>query len=181
MPWKQIILIAILLILAAGGAAGMFFMNSGGGGSAGNMDDPQTSGNNTALENTATGDQASTETGEWELILSENNTFVDGESGHGSDTLTINADGLQRLNIKMHIISELCVACGGNGWGEVTLVIQTPGGDVVHRDVYTASSDLNLLWSAPEQGEWEITIDGVAVGDAYRVGYSAQVLGIAGA
>ena len=176
MSGKQVAIIVIILLLIAGGTAGAILISSGSSGSTDDTEDLQTRGNNTGSQNSAIGADGETGNSEWELILSENNTFVDGDTGHGSDTLTFSVDNVQRLNIKMHIVSELCVACGGQGKGEVTLVILTPTGNVVHREVYTASSDLNLIWSVPEKGQWEITIDGVAVGDAYRVGYSAQVM-----
>jgi hypothetical protein len=176
MSGKHIAIISIIIILAAGGTAGAILIGSSGNGSTINEEELQTRNNNTASQNSATGADGNEANTDWELILSENNTFVDGDTGHGSDTLTFNIDSAQRLNIKMHIVSELCVACGGNGKGEVTLLIQSPTGDAVHRDVYTASSDLNLIWDLPQKGEWQISIDGVAVGDAYRIGYSAQVL-----
>ena len=112
---------------------------------------------------------------DWENILSENETFADGESGFGTAHLKFSINDIYRLTIKMKIISEMCAACGGMGKGEVSVRIQMPSGEVSYQYVYTTTSDLKLLHTHPEEGEWQIFIEGAAVGEDYRIGYSIEV------
>jgi hypothetical protein len=112
---------------------------------------------------------------DWELVLSSKEIFVDGETGSGYKNLKFTIDSVDKLEIKMHVISELCVSCGGSGKGEVSVVILMPSGEPAFQKAYTESGDIDILQSHPLNGEWQIIIEGVAVGDAYRIGYSTVV------
>lgn len=172
---KHILLLTVIVVLITG-SIGVFlftpnFSNSQHDTQSNTSDDGTDFGNNPSNDNSYPIDNS-----DWILIFSSNETFVEGDTGVGSDLLKFTVRDVQKLNIKMHIISELCSACGGIGKGEVTVRIQTPSGDVVFQNIYTQTSDLNLLQMHPEEGEWQIFIEGVAVGEDYTVGYTAKVL-----
>ncbi|UCH90148.1 MAG: hypothetical protein JSV49_05790 [Thermoplasmata archaeon] len=171
---KKIISLLFIIIVIVGGTIGFFYISSN---TYNDLDDDQvqTGGNSTGNMNTNGGGSGLSEDSEWECIVSSNETFVDGETGYGSANLKFSVNSIFQLNIKMHVISELCTACGGNGKGEVSVLILMPSGEPAFQKIYTESGDINILQTHPEEGEWQILIEGVAVGDAYRIGYYADV------
>jgi hypothetical protein len=173
---KKIIVIVVSIILILG-ALGIFVITPVFNNSAPETDEDQIQDNTeSSRESTTTERTIANSNSDWELLLSANNTFADGESGYGSDVLEFSANNIYQMSIKMHIVSELCVSCGGTGRGEVSLAIIMPSGEIAYRDTYTQTTDLNLIWTHPQGGTWNIAIEGVAIGEDYKVGYSALVL-----
>ena len=174
---KKIVTLIIFFLLTAG-FFGAFIIEPMFNGPAGDIEpSPQDKGSNNTFgeisKEVFTGGNS-----DWEEVLSSNETFSDGGSGHGSDILKFTVDDIHLLKIQMRIISELCSSCGGIGKGEVTVAIVMPSGELAYQNVFTESSDLNILQTYPQEGEWQIIIDGVAVGEDYIIGYSAKVLTI---
>jgi hypothetical protein len=172
---NKLLILGIITILIVG-SLGFVLMRPGMGGSGNGSDDADIQGNATAesLSDSASNDGSSIES-IWQLILSKNETFADGEPGYGSAHLEFPITNENQLKIKMRVISELCTACGGNGKGEVTVMIIMPSGEVAHQNIYTQSADVNILQQHPQNGNWQIFIEGIAIGDDYRIGYNCQI------
>jgi len=175
MEGKHALILVIVLFVVIAGSIGVISIGDNGN-SDDDVENTGSRGNNTDASSSKTGQELLPSKGaKWILIMSENSTLVDGETGHNSDSLTFNVQDVNKLSIDMHIISELCVACGGSGYGEVTVIVSLPTGDIVHREFYTSTTDLNLLYDIPVKGEWQIIFDGIAYGSDYKVGYELDV------
>jgi hypothetical protein len=175
MQGKAIIILIIVIVLVIAGSIGLL-SSTDTGSSIDGTSDIRDQNNGTAASTSEGGEELTpTQKVDCVLILSEGNIFVDGETGHGSDTLDFSVTDVHRLSIDIHVISELCVACGGQGKGEVTVIVKLPSGEVAFREVYTSTTDVNLLFDAPQTGSWQVIIDGVAFGSDYKVGYEMQV------
>lgn len=175
---KHVVIFLTLFVIISGFTASITFI-PGNSNSGDDINDNPNQTNRTGTSSSSSSDVSATNFGsDWELILSENETFADGESGYGSAELSFEIESVYRLSTKLHLIAELCTACGGTGRGEISILITMPSGEIGYKNVFTSTTDLNLLWTNPAEGEWQIFIEGFAVGEDFEVGYSAEILTI---